>query len=121
MSLGSFGEFWAEGVQSWFDCNRRGGLEALGPDGEHRCHVNTRRQLKEHLPAFAELLDEVFRGSEWGYLPVLKRLDQPHLSGYDPAGAPSFRWPPEVIEAFNRIEAERAAKRRQQEQGASKE
>ena len=118
--MGSFGEFWAEGVQSWFDCNRRGGLEALGPDGEHLCHVDTRRQLKEHLPAFAELLDEAFRRNKWVYLPVLKRLDQPHLHGYDPAQAPTFRWPPEVIEAFNRIEAERAKKRKQQEERSAK-
>jgi len=118
--LGSFGEFWAEGVQSWFDCNRSGGLEALRPEGEHLCHIDTRRQLKEHLPELAELLDEVFRGNEWVYVPVRKRLDQPHLRGYNPAQAPTFRWPPEVIETFNQIEAERAAKRRQQKQGGSK-
>jgi len=33
--------------------------------------------------------------------------------GYDPAKAPTFRWPPKVIEAFKRIEAEKARKRKQ--------
>jgi len=115
----SFGEFWAEGVQSWFDCNRSGGLEALGPEGKPLCHINTREQLRKHLPAFAELLDEAFRQNTWVYVPVLRRLDQPHLRGHDPAEAPAFRWPPEVIEAFNRIEAERAKKRRQQKETAA--
>jgi hypothetical protein len=116
----SFGEFWAEGVQSWFDCNRRGGLEAHGPDGKHVCSINTRKQLKEHMPALAKLLDEAFRQNEWAYTPVLSRLEQPHLRGHDPAKAPTFRWPPKVIEAYKRIEAERAKKREQQEEGAGK-
>jgi len=113
--MGSFGEFWAEGVQSWFNCNKDGGLEALGPDGEHLCHINTREQVKKYMPEFAELLDDAFRHNKWVYVPVGKRLDQPHLRGYDPAKAPTFRWPPEVIEAYNRIEAERAKKRKQQQ------
>jgi len=113
--MSNHGEFWAEGVQSWFNCNRRGGLEARGPKGEHLCHINTREELKTHLPAFAELLDEAFRHNPWVYVPVKKRLDEPHLQGYDPAKAPTFRWPPKVIEAFNRIEAEKAEKRKQKE------
>jgi len=111
--MGSMGEFWAEGVQSWFNCNRGGGLEALGPNGEHLCHINTRDQMKTHMPALAKLIDESFRQNPWVYVPVLERLGQPHLAGYDPAKAPTFRWPPKVIEAFNRIEAEKAEKRKQ--------
>ena len=107
------GEFWAEGVQSWFDCNRGGGLEVFDSDGKHVCHANTRQQLKTHLPELATLLDEAFQQNRWVYVPVLERLDQPHLRGYDPAKAPTFVWPPGVIEAFNRIEAERAKKRKQ--------
>jgi len=107
--MGSFGEFWAEGVQSWFNCNKDGGLEALGPDGEHLCHINTREQVKKYMPEFAELLDDTFRHNKWVYVPVKKRLDQPHLRGYDPAKAPTFRWPPDVAEAW-----ERAKKKQQQ-------
>lgn len=110
--MNNFGEFWAEGVQSWFNCNRSGGLEAVGPEGERLSHINTREELRTHLPAMAKLLDETFRQNPWVYVPVLKRLDEPHLRGYDPAKAPTFRWPPKVIEAFNRIEAEKAAKKR---------
>jgi len=117
--MGNAGEFWAEGVQSWFHCNRRGGLETLDAEGEHLCQIDTRRQLKEHLPGLAELLDESFRQNEWVYLPVAKRTNEPHLSSYDPAKAPTFIWPPGVIEAFDRIEAERAEKRRQREEKAA--
>lgn len=65
------------------------------------------------MPALAKLLDEAFRQNRWVYVPLQKRLHQPHLRGYDPAKAPTFRWPPKVIEAFNRIEAEKARKRKQ--------
>jgi hypothetical protein len=41
---------------------------------------------------------------------VAKRLGEPHLSGFDPADAPEFRWPPAVVEAFHRIEVENAEK-----------
>ena len=117
--MNNHGEFWAEGVQSWFHCNRRGGLAALGPEGEHLCELHTRQQLKEHLPGLAALLDEVFRQNEWVYIPVRQRLDQPHLRGYDPAQSPTFVWPPEVIEAYNRIEAEKTKKRKQREEEAA--
>ena len=72
---------------------------------------------------FAKLLDDSFRQNKWVYLPVAKRLNEPHLSGFDPADAPKFRWPPAVVEAFDRIEAENAKakeakkqERRKQEQ-----
>ena len=56
-------------------------------------------------------------------VPVAKRLDEPHLRGYDPAKAPTFRFQPEAIKAFEvfqRAEAERKAKeQRQNEQEAN--
>jgi hypothetical protein len=96
-------------VQSWFNCNRGGGLEVLGPEDARLCHIVTRDQLKQHLPELAELIGESLQ-NEWFYVPVLKRLDEPHLRGYDPAKAPTFVWPSEVIDAHNRIEAEEANK-----------
>lgn len=45
-------------------------------------------------------------------MPVTKRLHEPHLKGYDPAKAPVFRWPKKVLEAYERIEAERREKKR---------
>jgi len=49
------------------------------------------------------------------YIPVAKRLDQPHLRGYDPSKAPTFSFPPEVVEAFDREEARRAAEKKKRE------
>ncbi len=115
----NIGEFWAEGVQAWFNCNgtirpESGGgqssFEVLGPEGEHVCHIATREQLTTHLPEYAKLLDESFRQNQWVYEPVAKRLDEPHLQGYDPAKAPTFTWPAEVVEGFRQIEAEKAEK-----------
>lgn len=114
---GGVGEFWAEGVQTWFECNGRkrpksgrgqDSFTVIGPDGKLVSHLTTREQLKTHLPEFAKLLDDTFLQNEWVYVPVLKRLDEPHLKGFDPADAPEFRWPVAVVEAFDRIEAEQA-------------
>lgn len=108
----SYGELWAEGVQSWFHCNRGGGLDIRKPDGKRLSHIHTREQMKTHAPELAQLLAESFKGNDWTYVPVLERLHQPHLKGYDPAKAPVFRWPKRVIEGIKRIEAERRRKRR---------
>jgi len=108
----SHGEFWAEGVQSWFNCNRAGGLEVLKPDGSRLSLINTRRELTTHLPEYARFLAEAFGDNPWTYVPVLERLSQPHLKGYEPAKAPIFKWPKKVLEAFKRIEAEKAARKR---------
>jgi hypothetical protein len=109
--MNNTGEFWAEGVQSWFNCNRGGGLELLDPAGKLVCHINTREQMLEHMPEYAKLLDESFGQNKWVYVPVAKRLEEPHLRGYDPAKAPVFSWPAKVIEAYNRAEAEKAKKK----------
>ena len=50
-------EYWAEGVQSWFDTNRE-------HDNEHN-HVNTRVELNRYDPALATLLVEIFGDTEW--------------------------------------------------------
>ncbi len=113
-------EFWAEGVQAWFNCNgavrpKSGGsissFEIVGPQGEHVCHLRTREQMKKHMPEYAKLLDAAYRQNEWTYVPPAKRLNEPHLAGFDPNDAPEFRWPAAVVEAFNRIEAESKAKK----------
>jgi|CXWL01.1.fsa_nt_gi hypothetical protein len=50
-------EYWAEGVQSWFDAN----LE--GPQGGNGIHnsINTRSELKHYDPELAKLIREVFQ------------------------------------------------------------
>lgn len=85
-------EYWAEGVQSWFDTNRE-------DDFEHN-HVDTREELKEHDPGLAALIESVFGDSEWRYQPPAKRKDPGHLSGYDPSRGKVFSWPEEMLKAY---------------------
>ncbi len=49
-------EYWAEGVQSWFNLN--------GPPSPDQNDVNTRSELREYDPGLASLLAEVF-GEGW--------------------------------------------------------
>lgn len=48
-------EFWAEGVQDWFNVN----AEVPKPDGKHN-YVNTRVELKEYDPELYAILAEYF-------------------------------------------------------------
>jgi len=79
-------EYWAEGVQSWFDDNREN-------DSLHN-HVDTRAELKEYDPMLAALCAGVFGEGDWRYLkPRLRGAGgRSHLVGYDQASAPQFRW-----------------------------
>jgi hypothetical protein len=51
-------EYWAEGVQSYFDSNRT----AQPPNGVHN-HVGTREALKAYDPRLFELIDKAFHTS----------------------------------------------------------
>jgi len=95
-------EYWAEGVQSWFDTNREN-------DSQHN-HVNTREELKKHDPALASLLKEVFDDTPWRYIRPDRRPEQAHLAGYDPSKAPRFAWEPQLLEANRRLRGDRAGK-----------
>ncbi|WP_309713978.1 hypothetical protein [Armatimonas sp.] len=77
-------EYFAEGVQSWFDNNRE-------PDHDHN-HVNTRAELIAYDPGLAALCKEVFGETELKYTKPTTRLTG-HLAGYDPSKAPRFVWP----------------------------
>jgi len=48
-------EYWAEGVQSWFNVNG----EVPKPDGKHN-HVNTRAELKSYDPVLYEIVSDYF-------------------------------------------------------------
>ena len=76
-------EYFAEGVQSWFDNNRE-------PDRDHN-HVNTRVELIEYDPGLASLCREVFGETELKYTKPTTRLTG-HLAGYEPTKAPKFMW-----------------------------
>ena len=64
----NYKEYWAEGVQSWFDANNENNFK-------HN-HVNTREELKAYDPDLAKLIDETFRltkETDWRYKPLVKR------------------------------------------------
>lgn len=89
-------EYFAEGVQSWFDDNREN-------DHDHN-HVNTRAELLEYDPRLAELCREVFGDTEFRYTKPTTRLTE-HLEGYDPTQSPRFVWPARLESAKIRIRA----------------
>lgn len=79
-------EYWAEAVQDWFDNNREN-------DAQHN-HVNTRAELKAYDPPLAALCAEVFGEVDWRYHKPMTRPagGRLHLTGFDPAKSPRFRW-----------------------------
>lgn len=54
------GEYWAEGVQSYFDCNNP-------PNAGVHNNINTREKLAKYDPGLFELIDEVFKQSPFRY------------------------------------------------------
>ena len=87
-------EYFAEGVQSWFDNNREN-------DHDHN-HVNTRAELEAYDPKLAEICREVFGETSLVYTKAPGRLEG-HLQGYNPSKAPEFRWPKRLEQATARI------------------
>ncbi len=100
-------EYFAEGVQSWFDNNREN-------DHDHN-HVNTRDELLEYDPGLAEMCREVFGDTQLSYTKPATRLKD-HLAGYDPKTAPTFVWPERLNEARRAIR-EKAVNRSKQASG----
>jgi hypothetical protein len=90
-------EYFAEGVQSWFDNNRE-------PDHDHN-EVNTRKELVEYDPGLAELCRTVFGETKLVYTRPATRLND-HLAGYDPSQSPTFVWPKRLEKADQQIHEE---------------
>jgi hypothetical protein len=57
---GNIQEYWAEGVQSYFNANAQ---SVLG-DGVHN-YVNTREELAEYDPALYAFISKIFNNFEW--------------------------------------------------------
>ena len=93
-------EYFAEGVQSWFDNNREN-------DHDHN-HVNTRAELLDYDPGLAAMCREVFGDTEVKYTKPATRLTA-HMAGYDSANTPTFVWP-------ERLKKAQAAIRKQAEE-----
>jgi alpha-glucosidase len=53
-------EYWAEGVQSYYDCNNP-------PNASHN-DVNTREKLAKYDPDLFDLIDETFAKNPWRYV-----------------------------------------------------
>jgi hypothetical protein len=94
-------EYFAEGVQSWFDNNREN-------DFDHN-HVNTRAELVEYDSGLASMCREVFGDTELKYSKPATRLSG-HLAGYDPAKAPTFVWPKRLQNAMAQIRRQAQAR-----------
>jgi len=73
-------EYWAEGVQCWFDTNRT-------MDHDHN-HIHTREQLKSYDPLLAKLCEDVLGNGNWRFVSPRKRAGTGHLAGYDTASSP---------------------------------
>jgi hypothetical protein len=82
-------EYFAEGVQSWFNNNRPA-------DHDHN-HVDTRKELREYDSGLAALCEEVFGDTELRYSKPQTRLTG-HLAGYNPSASPRFEWPERLAE-----------------------
>ncbi|HEV8606795.1 MAG TPA: hypothetical protein VGQ99_15725 [Tepidisphaeraceae bacterium] len=95
-AMTDYSEYFAEAVQSWFDCN--------AANNAAHGDVDTREKLQKYDPRLAELLAQVFRGNEWRYTPTTRRSDAAHLAGFDRATAPTFAWPPEILKAARELE-----------------
>ncbi|MDP6469280.1 MAG: hypothetical protein QF918_16135 [Pirellulaceae bacterium] len=73
-------EYWAEGVQCWYDTNRT-------MDHDHN-HIHTREQLKAYDPALAKLCHDVLGDTQWRFVSPQSRAGVGHLAGFDPANSP---------------------------------
>lgn len=94
-------EYFAEGVQSWFNNNRES-------DHDHN-HVNTRAELLEYDARLAKMCREVFGDTEIVYTKPATRLTG-HLAGYDPKTAPQFAWPERLQKAKAEIRRQAEAR-----------
>ena len=84
-------EYWAEGVQCWYDTNRT-------MDHDHN-HIHTRRQLTTYDPLLAALCRDVLGPAEWRFVSPRTRAGQQHLRGFDPATAPHVVDPQHIEQA----------------------
>ena len=90
-------EYWAEAVQSWFDCNREN-------DREHG-KIDTREELISADFRISNLIKEKFGDISWRYVHVSKRIaSKTHLDGYQPEHEIPFFWPRHLIEWHRNFE-----------------
>lgn len=86
-------EYWAEGVQYWFDTNRT-------MDHDHN-HIHTHEQLKAYDPALAKLCGDVLGDTKWRFVSPRDRAGTGHLKGFNSATAPKVVDPEHIKQAAN--------------------
>ncbi|MCB1100468.1 MAG: hypothetical protein KDN22_33195 [Verrucomicrobiae bacterium] len=86
-------EYWAEGVQCWYDTNRT-------MDHDHN-HIHRRAELKEYDPGLAALCQDVLGDSEWRFVSPRERAGVDHLATFDPAKSPVVEQLEHIKEAGN--------------------
>jgi len=86
-------EYWAEGVQCWYNTNRT-------MDHDHN-HIHTREQLKAYDAPLAQLCSDVLGDSEWRFVSPRERAGQGHLKDFDPAQSPKVVDPDFIQAAAN--------------------
>lgn len=107
-AAGNRAEYFAEGVQSYFNTNRP-------PDHDHN-HVDTRSELYEYDPELAAMVHEVFRHVEdWTYIKPSDRPQAEHLTGFDRDTSPRFRWPDGLEEQYREHERQQRERREQRQ------
>ena len=74
-------EYWAEGVQAWYDTCRT-------MDHDHN-QIHARAQLQAYDPELAKLIADVLGESPWRFVSPRQRAGSGHLAAYDPATAPT--------------------------------
>ncbi len=84
-------EYWAEGVECWYDCNRV-------MDHDHN-HIHTREGIKTYDPNLAKVLEVVLGDGQWRFVSPRDRAGKDHLAGYDPNHAPKVVPPDDIDQA----------------------
>ena len=84
-------EYWAEGVQCWYDTNRT-------MDHDHN-HIHTREGLQKYDPGLAALCREVLGEDSWRFVSPRKRAGRDHLQGFDPGKSPKVEQLPHIWQA----------------------
>lgn len=84
-------EYWAEGVQCWYDTNRT-------MDHDHN-HIHTREQLIAYDPSMAKLCKDVLGDSDWRFISPRQRAGKAHLKGFDPSASPTVVDPEHIENA----------------------
>ena len=84
-------EYWAEGVQCWYDTNRT-------MDHDHN-HIETREGLIGYDPGLAKLCEKVLGNNSWRFVSPRKRAGEGHLKDFDANNLPEVIDLPHIREA----------------------